>query len=348
MKLAQLLACAVALSVAGCAGSGSSASQPVNVSISAPTSGATVGVHQVMVTGSVVPVTAQVSVDGKPAQVSGGSFRRTLWVSAQNQRITVTGAARGYSLGSATTSVTYSPNVAAQLVADTASWKKSPPVSAGPAGSHLTAADQSAINSAFGLSPGARTAARARGRKTTSSTPARKVGSAGGSGKGGSSAPSGKPSGGSSGSSGKPSGGSSGSTPTPPHKTTPAPPPKPTPAQITAAIKHAWVHGCIKARKGANIVPYCTCTYKHLQSAGALSTQRRLHHLLRQLRPYERSGDFSKLPRLVRRAVSACLNKYPPTDPVKGRPKVKRLPTVNHPASSSTTGGGQSTQSTTP
>ena len=96
-KLARLAVCAAALSAAGCGASGSPPTAPhVNLSISAPTDGATVGVHKVTILGTVTPAGAQVDVNGRPAKVSGSSFTGTLYVASSDQKIVVSGAAHGY------------------------------------------------------------------------------------------------------------------------------------------------------------------------------------------------------------------------------------------------------------
>jgi hypothetical protein len=306
-RLVQLAVLAAALSAAGCGAGGATASPQVNLSISAPTNGATVGVHKVTITGIVTPAGAQVAVNGQPAQVTGSSFTGTLYVSTLNQKIVVSGAAHGYLGAQANTTVSYSPNLAAQLVT-------SAPSAAQPATTQVsnTRATVSAITSAFGLPSNAP-------KRITKAGPAKPTG--GSSSQPSSSTPTGgsgtnRPSSPTSGS-GAPSG-SRGST-------TPAPP---TAAQIAAAIRQAWVHGCVTVKAGQNIVPYCTCTYNHL--VGQLQTQAAADHLLNELKPYLRTGDISKLPKIVRNAVTACISKLPPLDPVTGTPVVRKLPGVQH------------------
>lgn len=309
-RLAQLAVLAAALSAAGCGAGGTPPSPQVNLSISAPTNGATVGVHQVTITGVVTPAGAHVAVNGQPAQVTGSSFKGSLYVSTPNQKIVVSGAAHGYLGAQASTTVSYSANVAAQLVA-------SAPNPAKPATTPVsnTSATVSALTSAFGLpssSPsGISQAGPAKPTGGASSQPSSSTPPSTGSGTNGGSSPT------SGSGSGAPSG-SSGST-------TPAPP---TPAQIAVAIRLAWVHGCVTVKAGQNIVPYCTCTYNHL--AGKLQTQAAENQLLNELKPYLQTGDFSKLPKAVRNAVTACISKLPPLDPATGSPVVRKLPGVQH------------------
>jgi Glucodextranase, domain B len=317
-RLAQLAVSAAALGVAGC-GAGAAPTTPhVNLTISAPTSGATVGVHQVTVVGSVIPAGAHVSVNGQSAPVTGGVFKQQAWISAPNQKITVVGAAPGYAVTSTSTTVSYSSGVAAQLVAATAALKTMPAsVPSSPRGHHSSATSIKAINAVFNLNP--------------SGSPATGGGSSstGGSGANHPTTPAPTPP-------TNPSGGSTGSGSTPSTGTTkpsstPTTPPPPTPAQIAAAIRKAWVHGCIPRHKGQNVVPYCTCTYVQLAHSGMLSTKQSLNHLLKELKPYERTGNPTKLPRFVRHAVNACISKFPPVDPLTGKPKLKTFSGINHP-----------------
>ncbi len=251
MRLAQLAVLAAALSVAGCAAGAQTPTTPhVAVSISAPTSGATVGVHKVTITGTVIPAGAQVAVNGQPAKVKGSTFTTTMYVASADQKIVVSGVAHGYVPAQTTATVSYSPNVAKQLVAAAASATAPPVSTAGKV-------PASVITQAFGV-------------------PATGIAEAGPVVGGSKPTPvSSQPSGGSHNSS--PSGSGSG-TPTPsgsaptstPPSSTPTPPPAPTPAQIAAAIHVAWDHGCVRVRAGGDVTPYCTCTYNHL--AGQLQT----------------------------------------------------------------------------
>jgi hypothetical protein len=87
----------------------------------------------------------------------------------------------------------------------------------------------------------------------------------------------------------------------------------------------------VSVKNGQDVVPYCTCTYNHL--AGQLQTRAAAQHLLNALKPYLKTGDVSKLPKLVRKAIAACISKLPPLDPVTGRVVVRKLPGFQHAAS---------------
>ncbi|MEA2212158.1 MAG: hypothetical protein QOF83_2106 [Solirubrobacteraceae bacterium] len=324
-RLAQLAVCAAALSAAGCAAGGAPPPTPhVNVSISAPTSGATVGVHKVTITGTVTPAGAQVVVDGQRAKVTGSSFSGTMYVSAANQKIVVSAAANGYVASQASTTVTYSPNVAHELVAAAAAVNN-PPASSSTASPKVTT---SVLTQAFGLSVASVT------KKTKANAPNPPASSPSGSG---GSSPSSAPT-----SSGNGTAAPSGSSSTP----APAPAPTPTPAEIAAAIHDAWVHGCIKVQAGGSVVPYCTCTYTHL--AGQLQTRTSAEHVLKEMVPYLRTGDFRTLPAFIRRAVDACASKLPPLDPVTGKPVVSSFPGATHTAAPATNQGTQTDPAATP
>jgi uncharacterized membrane protein YgcG len=342
MRLAQLVVLATALSVAGCATGGPTPTTPhVAVSISAPTSGATVGVHKVTITGTVMPAGAQVAVNGEPAQVKGTTFTTTMYVASADQKIVVSGVAHGYVPAQTTATVSYSPNVAQQLVAAAASATAAPVSTGGKVPAAV-------LTQAFGL-PATGIAQAGPTVGGTNPTPV----SSNPSGGSHNSSPSGSGSGsGSSSSSGSGSGsptstppGNSAPTGTPP-SSTPTSPPAPTPAQIAAAIHTAWVHGCVHVRAGGDVTPYCTCTYNHL--AGELQTPAQAQHVLREMVPYLRTGDFRKLPRSIRQAVNACVSKLPPLDPVNGKPVVRKLPGVQHGASAASTSGTQTDPGSTP
>jgi hypothetical protein len=330
MRLAQLVVVAAALSVAGCAAGGQTPPTPhVAVSISAPTSGATVGVHKVTITGTVMPAGAQVAVNGQPAKVKGSIFTTTMYVGSADQKIVVSGVAHGYVPAQTTATVSYSPNVAQQLVAAAASATPAPVSTAGKV-------PASVLTQAFGLPATGIVEAgpTVGGSKTTpvSSNP---------SGGSHNSSPSGSGSG--TPASTPPS--SSAPTTTPP-SSTPTPPPAPTPAQVAAAIHAAWVHGCVRVHAGGDVTPYCTCTYNHL--AGQLQTPAQAQHVLREMVPYLRTGDFRKLPRSIRQAVNACVTKLPPLDPVTGKPVVRKLPGLQHGATAASPSGTQTDPSSTP
>jgi hypothetical protein len=328
-RLATLALSMAAIGAAGCGVSGTPAAHQVNLSISAPISGATVGVHEVTVEGTVVPSGAQVSVNGQAAQVSGATFTRTLYVTGR-QTITVTGQARGYAVGHASTTILVQPNVSAPTVALSASLMRTPPSPAGPKVT-VSSASLAALDSAF-QTPGS-----GSGSHHSSS-------SSHGNSSGGSSGSSGTGNGGSSGgSSGTGNGGSGGSSTTP---TTPSgganPVPPPAPTLTPAQIKSDWEHGCLlHAAKGTNVVPFCTCLYNHLAYTGSLSSQQRAEALMRELRTYNRTGLFSKLPKFMQKAMDACYSKLPASDPIGGG-KATLTPFPGHPSNP----GGSETQTT--
>jgi hypothetical protein len=309
-RLAQLAVVAATLGVAGCGVSSAPSTPHVSLNISAPTSGASVGVHQVTVEGTVSPLTAAVTVNGRPAHVAGGVYKQTLWVSSQNQKISVDAAAHGYTPANATTTISYSPTTAAQLVSAAATLKPAP----ASAQSHVSPSTTSAINAMFNLNSASGSKSPGKSGSVTPTPPSN-------SGSAGSGTTPTTPSGGA----GAGTGGGPSSAPT-----TPQPP---TPAQIAAAIRKAWINGCIPHSKIQNVVPYCTCTYTQLQkdANNILSTQQGVDKWNRLVKPYLNTGDLSKLPRFAQRAVLACINKYPPPDPIKGKPTLTPLPGVNHP-----------------
>ncbi len=102
-------AAVLAVVAAGCGG-GSSATpshHAVNLSVLAPTDGATVSVRSVEVIGNVSPRDAVVSVSGRPAVVQSGVFRVPLTLSEPFTRITVAATATGYTSSSTGITVHY-------------------------------------------------------------------------------------------------------------------------------------------------------------------------------------------------------------------------------------------------
>jgi hypothetical protein len=110
--------CALAcLALAGCGASSPTGPQPVTLSLTAPTSGATVGVQVIDVAGSVVPAQATVSVAGERVRVRHGSFLRAIRLERRTTRIRVTGQSRGFTPTSVETVVHYSARTASALEA---------------------------------------------------------------------------------------------------------------------------------------------------------------------------------------------------------------------------------------
>lgn len=304
----------VALGVAGCGGSAPTPKPTVNVSITAPTNGATVGVQHVVVAGTVTPVNAQVLVSGQPAKVSGGRFTRSLYLATPRQVVTVTAQAQGYVAAQAATTINYSPNLAAQMVASSSALNTPTPSAPGTPGSSSTPATNNALNSALALpksatsssapapahtTPTHTTPAPAPTHTTPAPTPA----------------PSPSP--------------SPAPSPTPPSSGAPSPPAAP-PVLTVDRIKQLWDAGCLKHVKGENVVPYCTCLYHHLSARGTFKTPATVNALLKKLRAYGKSGDLNALPRAIRVALSVCSAKMPPLTPMGGQPTLTKLPGLSH------------------
>src|SRR5665213_165984 len=155
-RWAPLAAGLLALGMAGCGSSAPTTQPTVNVTITAPTSGATVGVHRVVVVGTVTPANAQVMVGDQPAQVSKGRFTRPLYLAAPSQVVTVTAQAQGYIAAQAATTIHYSANLAAQLVASASALnaQSAVPVSSTTA-TKASQAAVSALHQALALPAGA-------------------------------------------------------------------------------------------------------------------------------------------------------------------------------------------------
>ncbi len=100
------------LACAGCATSTPAGPPQVTLSLTAPTSGATVGVRKVIVTGSVNPVHAAVRVAGKHVRVRHGSFVRPVYLNGRTTRIRIVARARGYRSARIDTTVHYSAGTA--------------------------------------------------------------------------------------------------------------------------------------------------------------------------------------------------------------------------------------------
>lgn len=316
-RWAPLVACAAAVGLAGCGTSAPVTKPPVNVTITAPTNGATVGVRQVTVTGTVTPATAQVMVAGKPATVRGGAFSRTVWLTGDSQSVAVTAQASGYAPAQVNTTVSYSPNLAAQLVASTQALASPGPAAAQALGLS-SGSSAGALASAVALpssSPSKHSASKPP-RKSTAPSPAPTT----------SKPPTGKP------------------TPAPitsPPVTTPAPAPAPvttpapmpvlpSPAAIAARVKQHWEGNCLKGQSGKKVVPYCTCIYTHLVSTGAFKTPRTVNALVRRVNRYLHTGDASRLSKRIMRALVTCAPRYPAAESVAGRPTVTPLSGASH------------------
>ena len=117
-RRAPILTCVVALAAAGCGTSAPTHKPVVAVTITTPTSGATLGVRQVTVTGTVTPAGAHVLVGGRPAaghrlelHAHGRAQRHRTRSSPSPPRPT------GYAPAQADATVTYSSALAAQMSA---------------------------------------------------------------------------------------------------------------------------------------------------------------------------------------------------------------------------------------
>lgn len=313
-RLAPLAVCVTVLSIAGCGTSGPLPTPNVNLSITAPTSGATVGVHEVVVAGHVSPATANVLVDGKPAQVIHGSFKRSLLVAQPSQTITVTARATGYVATSATTTIQYSPTLAAQLAAAQAAQARAQSVAA------IAASPTSTPNN---LSPGA-LSARSKALNSTFALPPQPTAPSATTSPARPPAPPRNPS------------RAPGPTSQPTRTPTPRPPKPPNRpsgpptaartlrvAEVKLVCRTLGVKGCVKTGK---LTPYGACLYNRLRKTGAFSSRARLIALTKKLKPYTQTHDPSKLPAFVRLAISACISKLPALDPLTGKPVITRLP----------------------
>lgn len=321
---APLVTAVAALGVGGCGTSAPVTKPTVNVVITAPTSGATVGVRDVTVTGTVTPATAHVLVAGQPATVQGGSFRRTLRLDGSAQTVTVSAQAAGYVPAQTNTRVSYSAGLAAQLVASTRVLAASDPSAAMSLSMKAAPASASLLAQAVALpkaTPAARhtTSATGTASTTTSSGPA-------------GSTPTPTPT----------ASTPTAPTPTPsPVATTPSPSPAPvtnpaptpvapSPAAIAARIKQQWESKCLQKQNGAKTVPYCTCIYTHLDSTGVFRTPATVKAFIRRVNHYIRTGDTSHVSRAVIRALSACQERFPASQSLGGRMSVTPFSTSHH------------------
>jgi len=93
-RLGLLVAAACPLALAACGGSSSTTSkQPVRLSVDAPGDGAVVREGSVEVSGRVSPTTASVTVLGRQATISGGTFSATVPLEAGGNVIDVMASA---------------------------------------------------------------------------------------------------------------------------------------------------------------------------------------------------------------------------------------------------------------
>jgi len=324
-RWAPLVAGVATLGVAGCGTSAPVIKPTVNVAITAPTSGATVGVRDLTVTGTVAPATAQVLVAGQPATVQDGSFRRTLRLHGSAQTVTVTAQAAGYAPAQANTQVSYSAGLAAQLAA--ASRALAAPRPSAPASLSGSPASASLLAQAVALpkaapAPKHTTPTRRTGSTTTRSSSTAPAPSA--SPPTASTPPTPAPA------PPTPSPVTTTPSPSPAPVTTPPAPIPPSPAEIAAHVKQQWDSNCLQKHHGAKEVPYCTCIYTHLERTGAFKTPASVKALVRRVNRYIRTGDASHITRAIIRALSTCQARFPASQPLGGRMSVTPLSGSHH------------------
>ncbi len=327
--LSILLAMCVAMSLTGC-GVGGGSTAAVSVTILNPMTGTTVGVHRVTVAGTVSPANATLYLNGIPINVVDGSYTVPVAVWQPKQQITLTGIAKGYLKGTASTTVLYSAGTAsARPTLDASIDVPGPAFFANKHSATKPASHASPVHAATGSSSTSpATAASHASAATIPSQPSPAVSAP---------TPASTPH----------------SAPAPhqsaptlrtasQHKTTHAshrstrvvkPTPKPADPVLTALdIRRAWVGACVRAGKDDGYLRYCRCTYYHLEKHGVLSSRDELLALQRRLAPYNRTHDLRRLPRFIRRVVFTCASKLPPLDPIGGKPVVSKLPGASHQA----------------
>ena len=321
---APILTCAVALAAAGCGTSAPTQKPAVAVTISAPTSGATLGVRQVTVTGTVVPAGARVLVGGQPAQVSGSNFRRTVVLTAPRQILTVTAQADGYVPAQTDATVSYSAALAAQM--SSASRALTARLPAPSSGAALTASPTGAgaLAQAVALNSSASPSRSTGAHRATSTTPTHVTPTPGTTPTPLTPAPGPIPSP----PSPVPTGG--GTTPAPAPVTTTPTPLAPSPQAITERIKRVWESNCLQAIKGSRVVPYCTCIYTHLESTGTFRTPAAVRDLVNRVDFWIRTGDDAHLNRAITRALATCQSRFPAPQSVDGPTTVSPLSGTSH------------------
>ena len=346
--LSILLVLFAAISLSGCGASGSGTTPSVSLAILSPMDGATVGAHRVTITGTVTPINAAVYIGGQPISVVNGSYQIPVTLSKNTEKITLTGVAKGYLNATASTTVQYSADAAANVAEASLGNPALQGSSSGSRGSGVSA------SSLYGAPIGkpkaggvpvtrssSPSAAPTRTQRPSSSakhpvtpppiTPRVKVINP-------PSAPSVN----------RPSHG--GAKHHAAHKRQPTlttasknkhkrtatrkTAGRPTtplgPVLTVADIRQAWIATCLKAGKDQSYAPYCRCTYRHLARSGWLSSRDRLLALERKLAPYNRTHNPNRLPRFVRRAIFACASKLPPLDPMTGKPTIVKLRGLSH------------------
>lgn len=105
------LAGLLCLLVAACGGG----TPAVTISVTAPTSGAAVGVRMIEVTGTVDPTNSSVVVEGRRVRVRNGVWATPMHLSRATTAITITARAPGHAPASTTTTVHYGAATARAL-----------------------------------------------------------------------------------------------------------------------------------------------------------------------------------------------------------------------------------------
>ena len=374
IALASLIA--AALCIAGCGGSTAPGKRAVSLSIVAPTSGATIGVRDIVVAGTVTPASAAVTVGGEPVKVTNGSYQLPMQLAEPSETITITGQANGYTPTTAThdrsiqrrdrlgdrclpVDVESAPGgdqgsarrralqrpIPRQARAEVVRVDQ-PHVDAGRVEVQLL--ELALVEELLVIAARRRASKRSSQRRTSravrtsrraTTSPARTRRAV-------------------------PTSGRATTSPartrralhtsrratTSPARTRRASAATSRTARASQAacpeqrstltvkdIKRLWISGCAKPGTGGSYRTYCRCTYAHLAKAGALRSRKRLKELMRKLKPYERTHNIAKLPRFVRRAIYDCASKLPPLDPMAGKPVINQLPDSSHPSQPSST-----------
>jgi hypothetical protein len=290
-------------------GGGSHPAAPrVTVALVAPMTGATVGVSQIDVSGTVTPATATVHVGGVTTAVRGGSFSRPLTLSQVTTTIPVTASASGYAGDRIDVTVHYSPSLAGQLASartaasDAAQVPLVPISTAARSPTSATPATTLSAGSS-GFVPQVKlanqSAAATTGATSTSTSPSP-------------AAPTPAP-----------------PTTSPPTTTTPTTTTPTTTTPTIAEIKHLYVAGCNHANGGRSAQSYCTCAYRHLARAGLLASRHAIRVLARELAEFNKTGDASRIPRKVLKTLETaqidCVSDLP-----TARLGVRKLPSLHH------------------
>lgn len=332
--LASPLLAALALAGCGVGGSGHQTPQ-VAISLTAPMTGATVGVDTIKVTGTVTPANATVRVGGLPATVRGAGFVRAMSLRTATTTIPVTAAAPGWTPATVTVTVHYSRALAKALsAAHSATW-----LAAAPASSSA----RTRASSDSGFVPSVDLSGGSNGGATSTGSGSGATGGHGGTGSPPTGTPTGSPPAGTP--TGTPTGSPPTGTPTPPTGTPTGSPPTGAPtggspegapaggepgtsAPVTQAeLEQLYLQTCEKASGGSQAASYCQCMYDHMQHAQVFSSRARVLALARRIKRFNRTHDLADLPKWLLQAQATCVAQLP-TPPLD----LGSLPTLHHPA----------------